>query len=188
MLFSYTAWATEMESASDGLRLFEALRDDALHAIAYWEKGWRNTNNPVCVWRAMSLCFRIEAYRRRYCDNAAVSLPMNAAEPFPAWCLEYLSLVCFNISDLDMKVEESNISGTVAKNRLAAALGFTRSTTNAFDRAKALSERQLDDLSFAGLRDEMSEQDAIEALTQEAGLTEPRAMRKRLAEYRKRFC
>jgi len=169
------------------MALLAALYESALNDIRICEAVWKNTGNPIYVWQAISLSFRLEANRLRLCDGRTPPLPMDKAAPFPAWCMEYLSQTCFNISKLLAEVEEGETTGSKAKDRLPSELGFTCNNGNAFDRYIANSERRLDDLSVASLKERLCEKGAIEQATAEAKLQDERAMRKRLAEFKKVF-
>jgi hypothetical protein len=173
-----------LKNTQDELRL-SALEEQIFNDIAICEAVWKNTKNPIYVWRAISLSFRVEAERQRIRNGIHPTLPMSCSGPFPSWCLEYLSLAAYGISTLADAVEDDEIDGKMAKARVLPSLGFAKATINAFDQAKSYFARRLDALSIANLKEALSEQKAMATAAEEVGLADARAMYKRLAEFRR---
>jgi hypothetical protein len=95
--------------------------------LATLEARWRETGNPVFVWRALDLLLDVKG---------------AGAEALPPWCVEYLATAARNLARVDertprRKAKERQRFG----NLVAAALLLTRRGSNGFIAARREDQR-----------------------------------------------
>ncbi len=140
-------------------------------ALRREETLFRNTGNPLHVWRAIDMC-----------------LSEIEPKPLPGWCLIYLKDVSANLKalswrkDFRVKDKEKKISSKAATELLAPALGLTRKGWNAFTAAHNWFEKEVERLVYADLRLVSKSEVAIEMLRKRRGLSDTSAMRRRIAQ------
>lgn len=185
----------------------QILEEGHLEMIERLRILWSNTSNPVYVWRAINHCSVIGMLRERGRTGQVPQPPWTDPYPFPDWCLGYLTTVAARIATLsdgqdyrpypmpigdaepspdafrEAHEQPADMTGKRAADLVVTALGIKRQGTNAFDAAASLQAKELDTLAFDDLRNiHTSPGAAMEALLSEAGVTDERSMRKRLAE------
>ena len=197
---------------SESDRLFSpeitaAIHRDYLAMIELDRRRWEATANPLYVWRAIDLCFRIAQLDMPRAD--ARRLPLSSANPFPSWCMEYLHRTAVRFGALaegqdfhqlpkPIGEQEPSAEGWKqaieggaelppedAARLVPAALGTSREGWNAFQAAASLAGKELDEFSDFVLREDgLKPRQRMDTLLEEAGMTDERTMRRRLAEAR----
>lgn len=154
------------------------------------EATYRATGNPLHIWAVIG--HRLKARR----EGGAVTLP--------AWCADYLEATDSNLSALlngrDFREPTTtggyeNDGGDGSRKRLTlrqatalmpAAFGLVRDGWNAFERYWSWFAKDVDRENVWHMRrDGMTAEQALEVIRERRGLSDTRAVRRRIAEAKK---
>lgn len=183
------------------------LEEDYLRRIARLHVLWQNTGNPVYVWGAIGLCYRIPIARHRDLTGEWMMRPPEAPHPFPTWCLEYLHIVAVRIGALADGVDfrnavqpwgsalsppspeklDASLESGEAANLLASALGIRRNGGNAFADYQSLEKKGLDLLSLLHFTevDGQTRSAALSRIADENEDRDARNVERRIADYKR---
>jgi hypothetical protein len=194
-------------------KLVRVREQETREAIEENRVRYEATRNPLYAWQALAALFALNRLRRRAGQDAM---------PLPHWCEEYLGIIARRLADLAEGLDfreapqpfgrlprtaealqrthrrRRTVPPDRAREQVPAALGLVRKGWNAFERAQALREKELDELGAELFRmvGGKGEAEAVEMLLDEHGEraerqgTEPaisgvRSARKRIAEARR---
>jgi hypothetical protein len=164
-------------------------RDLVEWQMEVYRVAFKNTGNPVYVWKALRWLSPILQQIR---INLGEDLPPGPGSP-PAWCMEYLLNCADAIDKLTFGFDPRDLEYTELTEGqridiLPALLGFARPGWNAFSRYRSIEEMHYISKYLNELRDEgVSNSAALSKAAEHYGFEDERSLRRRLAKRRAVF-